>query len=198
MSGNAPSPPASLEEALAGLDRRAFLRLAAGLTAAGLLPTGCGGVPEALAPPPGLRLQVLSPRGYATLQAAVLRLVGSRAAGLVRAGRLDPAAAANGWLGRAPPLGAALGQGLVLLEWGMWPLLPKLRPFTRLDGAAQDRVLEDLMRSPWDLKRDLFKGLKSIAMLAVYSAAAVRPLVGHPGPFDRVGIATAMRYPLGG
>jgi hypothetical protein len=179
--------------ALAALDRRAFLRLAGAAAAAGLLPAGCGGVPEVLLPPPGLALRVLSPRSYATFQAAALRLAGPRSAVLVGTGALDPAATADAWLARTPALGAALGQGLALLEWGIWPLVAKLRPFTSLDGEAQDHTLEDLMRSHMDVKRDLFKGLKSLAMLAVYARAAARPLVGYPGPFDRVGIEAAMR-----
>jgi hypothetical protein len=186
----------ALAEALAPLHRRAFLRLAGGALALGLVPSGCGGQPEALAPPPGRALQILSLRSYATFQAFAMRLVGPRGAVAIAAGEVDPAGAADEWVARLPALGAALGQGLALLEWGVWPLLPKLRPFTALDGPAQDRVLEDLARSRMDVKRDLYKGLKSLATLTTFSQPAARGWVGHPGLFSAEGIRQAMTYPL--
>src|SRR5690606_2934464 len=117
---------------------------------------------------------------------------GPRAAAAIAAGALDPAGAADAWVARRTSLRDALEQGLALLEWGVWPLLPKVRPFTSLDPAGQDRVVADLQRSRVDLKRDLYKGLKSLASLGVYAAPAARPLVGFPGPFDGPGIAAAM------
>jgi hypothetical protein len=48
------------------------------------------------------------------------------------------------------------------------------------------------MRSRLDLKRDLFKGMKSLSMLTFYSDPAALADVGHPGTFDASGIATAM------
>jgi hypothetical protein len=184
--------PHDVEQALAALDRRAFLRLAGGLAAAGLLPAGCGGVPPALAPPPGHALRALSPRGYATFQAYAMRLLGPRVAAAITAGELDAAGAADAWVARQPALAAVLGRGLVLLEWGVWPLLPKGAPFTALDLAGQDRVIENLQRSRLSLKRDLYKGLKSLASLAVYTQPAAHRLVGYPGPFAAAGIAAAM------
>ena len=97
-------------------------------------------------------------------------------------------------MARLPALAGPLVQALWVLEWGVAPLVAKWRPFTALDGAGQDRVLEDLMRSRLDLKRDLFKGLKSLAMLTFYADPASRGRVGHPGPFDAAGIAAAMTY----
>ena len=178
--------------ALAPLDRRGFLRLAGGLAALGLTPTGCGGVPRELAPPAQLELRVLSPRGYATFQASAMRLVGPRGAEAIRSGRIDPAAAADAWVARLAGLGATLTQGLWLLEFGVHPIVAKWQPFTALDGPQQDAVFQNLMQSRWDVKRDLFKGLKSLAMLTFYAQPASRAETGYPGPFDRVGIATAM------
>lgn len=178
---------------LARLDRRGFLRLAGGIAAAGLLPAGCAAeTPEFLRPPAGARLGVLSPRAYATFQAVAMRCVGPRGAEAIRARRIDPARAADAWVARVPALAEPLSQGLWVIEWGVYPLVAKWRPFTALDGARQDRVLEDLMRSRLDLKRDLFKGVKSLAMLTFYSDPAARTAVGHPGPFDARGIGVAM------
>lgn len=192
MTGPAWGLPAAVAEPFERLDRRGFLRLAGIAAAAGVFPTGCGGLPEALAPPAGLRLGVLSPRGYATFRAVAMRLVGPRGVEAIRTGRSDPARAADQWALRVPALAGPLAQGLWVLEWGVAPLVPKWRPFTALDGVAQDRVLEDLMRSRLDLKRDLFKGLRSLALLTFYSDPANRPALGHPGPLDAAGIATAM------
>ena len=184
--------PAAVTEPFAALDRRAFLRLAGAVAATGLVPTGCGGVPAQLAPPPDLVLGVLSPRAYATFQSFAMRCVGPRGAEAIQARRIDPARAADLWVARLPAVAGPLVQGLWLLEWGVAPLVAKWRPFTALDGAGQDRVLEDLMRSRLDWKRDLFKGLKSLAMLVTYAAPESRALDGYPGPFDAAGITAAM------
>jgi hypothetical protein len=189
--------PRAVAEPVERLDRRGLLRFAGALAAAGVLPSGCKGVPAELNPPGGVDLQVLSPRAYATFQAVAMRCVGPRAAEAIQARRIDPASAADAWVARLPALAGPLVQALWVLEWGVAPLVAKWRPFTALDGAGQDRVLEDLMRSRLDVKRDLFKGLKSLAMLAFYADPASRALVGHPGAFDAAGIAAAMTYALG-
>ncbi len=184
--------PRDVSEPFARLDRRGFLRLVGAVAATGMLPAGCSGVPPALNPADPATLQVLSPRAYATFQSVAMRCVGPRGAEAIQARRIDPARAADIWVARLPALAGPLVSGLWLLEWGVAPLVAKWRPFTALDGAGQDRVLEDLMRSRLDLKRDLFKGLKSLSMLTFYSAAESRALVGYPGPFDAAGIAAAM------
>src|SRR5690606_332126 len=115
-----------------------------------------------------------SPRAYATFQAFAIRLVGPRAAAAIADREVDPAATADAWVARLPELGPVLGQGLAFLEWGPWPLLPKLRPFTALDGASQDRVIGALLRSRMALKRDLYKGLKSLATLVVFGDPSMR------------------------
>lgn len=189
--------PRAIAEPFGRLDRRGFLRFAGVLAAAGVLPTGCTGVPSELNPPGDVDLQVLSPRSYATFQAVAMRCVGPRGAEAIRARRIDPARAADAWVARLPALAGPLVQALWVLEWGVAPLVAKWRPFTALDGAGQDRVLEDLMRSRLDVKRDLFKGLKSLAMLSFYADPASRALVRHPGAFDAAGIAAAMTYALG-
>jgi hypothetical protein len=190
-------PPGELEASLRPLSRRRFLGLLGAAAAAGLVPTGCAQErPGWLRPPPGAALRMLSARGYATLAAATARLVGEPGAGWIAEGRLAPASTADAWLSAMPAVGERLAQGLLLLEFGTWPLAPKLRPFSALAPAGQDAVLADLAASRVGLKRELFRGLRSVAFLTFYADPAVRTLVGHPGPFGRgaVSIAAAMSY----
>jgi hypothetical protein len=172
---------------LAALDRRGFLRLAGLAAAAGLLPTGCGPVPPALAPPPGVSPRFLTPRTWAVFTAAAARLAGPAAAERVAAGRLVPGRRAEAFLASAPSLAAPLSQALWLLEFGVPPLLAKLRPFTALEPRAQDAVLEELMRSRLATKRLVFGGVRSLALLACYGDAASREWMDYPPDRPRPG-----------
>jgi hypothetical protein len=138
---------------------------------------------------------VLSPRTYAVFTAAAMRLVGPDGAAVIAKRTVDVGLLADDWLARTPSIASPLGQGLWLLELGVWPLVPKLRPFTALGGDAQDAVLADCMTSRSDMKRALFRGVRSLAMLTFYGAPATRTLTRFPGPFgdDTVMIADAMR-----
>lgn len=183
-----------LARAGAALERRTFLRVLGSLAAASVLPSGCGGVPERWTPEAGTPLAVLTPRGYATFTAAAARLVGPTGGVLIEQRTIDVGRTADGFLVRAPTLAGPFAQALLALEFGLWPLVPKVRPFTALDGATQDRVLDDLMRSRFDLKRQVFAGVRSLAMLAFYGSPASRAVSGYPGPFgsERVPIGAAM------
>jgi hypothetical protein len=177
------------------LARRTVLRAIGTGIAMGLAPTGCSGVPSGLAPTPEQSLVVLTPRTYAVLTAAAARVVGPKGAPLIADRTIDVGALADGWLARTPALAGPVGQALLLLEFGVWPLLAKLRPFTALDGAAQDAVLADCMTSRFELKRSVFRGIRALAMLTFYGSPASRALTGFPGPFGggAVTIADAMR-----
>ena len=185
---------ASLARAGAMLERRAFLRLAGTLAAAGFVPAGCAGVPERWRLPADASLAVLSPRGYATFTAAAARVVGPTGAALIERRAVDVGQEADRLLARAPALASPLAQALAVLEFGVWPLVRKLRPFTALDGPAQDGVLDDLMRSRLELKRQLFGAVRGLALLAFYGTPASRAVSGYPGPFgsERVSIGDAM------
>jgi hypothetical protein len=187
------SPAREVEVAGAALERRAFLRLAGVAVGLGLLPSGCSGVPEVLTPRSALG--VLTPRTYAVFTAAAMRLVGPPGAALIADRRVDVGLLADDWLSRTPAVAGPLGQALLLLEFGVWPLFGKVRPFTALDGGAQDAVLGECMTSSLDTKRALFRGVRSLAMLTFYGAPATRGLIRFPGPFgsDSVTIADAMR-----
>jgi hypothetical protein len=190
--------PVAWERALLPLSRRRFLALIGALGASGLVPASCGSgepnLPEELI----ASLRAFSPRSYRVFNAVAQRFVGEPGAALIRDRRVDPARTSDAWLARTPALGKRLHQALLLLEFGIHPLVAKLRPFTSLDGPTQDAVLDDLMRSSLDLKRDLFKGFKSSIFLAFYSDPETRALVSYPGPFGggQFSIQDAMIYQL--
>jgi hypothetical protein len=167
------------EHDLRALDRRGFLRLAGLAAATGLLPTGCGDVPRKFAPPPGLELEFLTPRSFAVLTAATARVAGPAGAEQIARGELQPGRAAESFLAGAPDLAGPLGQALLALEFGFWPLLGKLRPFTGLSDSGRDRVLHELMASHLGLKRLAFNGIRSVALLCFYGSLAE----GRPAGF---------------
>jgi hypothetical protein len=163
---------------LAGLDRRGFLRWLVLASAAGALPPGCSRAPEGLAAPAGLRF--VSARAWAVLNAAAARIVGAPGAALIATGRVDPALRADAFLAGAPSLAAPLEQALLALEFAVWPLLGKLRPFTGLDPAAQDAVLSELAASRVATKRRIFAGIRSLALMGFYASPEARALVHYP------------------
>jgi len=183
---------------LSALDRRGFLRLAGWAAASGLLPTGCGSAPAPLLPPPGLELRFLTPRTWAVFTAASARIVGPAGAERIAARRLAPGARAEAFLASAPTLAGSLRQALLVLEFGFPPLLAKLRPFTALAPAAQDRVLRELMDSRLATKRLLFAGVRSLALLACYGDPTSREWIDYPPDRPRAGadIQAAHGYPL--
>ena len=183
-----------LQRAAAALDRRAFLKAAGAVAAAGLLPAGCGGVPDLLAPPPDLRLAALSRRAYATVNSVGARIVGPQGAALIERRTVDVGALADQLLAGNPVLASLLSQGLAVLEFGVWPLVAKFRPFTSLSAEAQDRVLADLAGSHFETKRELFGAVRALVFSTFYGAPATRLLSGYPGPFGfgRVTIADGL------
>ena len=129
------------------------------------------------------------------LTAAAARVAGPPVADLVRRRLVEPGRNVEMFLAGAPELGAALRHALLALEFGAPPLLGKLRPFTALDERSRDAVLTELRDSRIELKRRIFRGVKSAALLGVYAGAASYPAIGYPGPdgLPGVSIADAMR-----
>ncbi|HEY8153478.1 MAG TPA: hypothetical protein VII72_05050 [Myxococcota bacterium] len=183
--------------ALSALDRRSFLRLAGLAAASGLLPTGCGAAPAPLLPPPGLELRFLTPRTFAVFTAAAARLVGPAGAERIAAGRMQPGVRAEAFLASAPSLAGTLRQALLALEFGIPPLLAKLRPFTALAAPDQEAILHELMDSRFEIKRLLFGGVRSLALLACYGDPVSREWFDYPPERPRAGadIQAAHDYP---
>jgi len=179
---------------LGALDRRGFLRGLAVAAAAGLLPAACSRAPAGAGAAPPLRF--LTARGHAVLNAAAARIAGPPAQQLLAAGAVDPALAADRFLAGAPGLAAPLGQALLVLELGIWPLVAKLRPFTALAPVEQDAVLEELEGSRLALKRRIYAGVRSIALLGFYAEPAARATTGvaSDAAASGAGIADAMAW----
>jgi hypothetical protein len=55
--------------------------------------------------------------------------------------------------------------------------------FTRLDAAAQDRVLASLESNAQDLLRGAFDGLKSLVFMGYYRDARTWAIAGYDGPW---------------
>jgi hypothetical protein len=178
VSAGEPDLRARSARELAALDRRGFLRLVGLAAAAGALPAACSRPPAGVAAPPGLRC--LSARAWAVLNAAAARIVGPPGAALVADGTVDPALRADAFLAAAPSLAGPIEQALLALEFAVWPLLGKLRPFTALGPQARDAVLAELAGSRIETKRRIFAGIRSVALLGFYGSAEARALVRYP------------------
>jgi hypothetical protein len=85
------------------------------------------------------------------------------------------------FLASSPELAGPLGRALLALELGLPPLVWKLAPFSALPGPERDRVLRELAGSRWELKRALFRGVRSVALLGFYGSAACQPVSRYPG-----------------
>lgn len=186
-------------DAISALDRRGFLKLAGLVAAAGVFPVGCRDASPPLAPPPDLELVHLTPRTYAVFTAATARIVGPSGAQQIASGRLQPGARAEAFLASAPTLAPTLRQALLALEFGVPPLLAKLRPFTALSGEAQDAILRELIDSLFASKRLLFGGVRSLALLACYGDPLGLSWIDYPPARPRAGAdIDAAHRPLAG
>lgn len=170
------------------MNRRSFVKK--GLFGGALLLLGGGGL--ALSPTrrlasPLRKLLVLDDRGFQVLVAVASRVVTVDGA--------DPVAVAQGVdesLSRALP---EVQQDLVGLLGLFENALPGLlldgraRPFTRLDPAAQDRVLESWRDSRLVLRRGGYQALRKLCLGVFYSDPRTWPALHYAGPPDMGGFA---------
>jgi hypothetical protein len=163
------------------MDRRSFLKK--GLLGGAVLVLGGGAIAlqptRHLASPSG-PLRVLDERGFQVMVAIAARVVPVEGA--------DPAAIAQGVdlaLSRAVPEAQAdLRKVLGLFENALPGLLldGRARPFTTLDPAAQDRVLEAWRDSRLVLRRGAYHAIRKLCLAAYYGEQAAWRSLRYPGP----------------
>jgi hypothetical protein len=163
------------------MQRRTFLKR--GLLGGAVLVLGGAGValqPTRRTATPRAPLQVLDERGFQIMAAIAARVVPVEGA--------DPAAIAQGVdeaLAHAVPEARAdLAKVLGLFENALPGLLldGRARPFTQLDPAAQDRVLEHWRDSRLVLRRGAYQALRKLCLGAYYATPEAWRAVHYPGP----------------
>jgi len=135
---------------------------------------------------PASPLRVLDPRAFSVLAAVADRVAPARA-GFPAASELHVAEKVDALLATMHPAdGEDLRQALLLLENAFAGLVLDGRPtpFTRLDPAAQDRVLRAWQTSRLHLRRTAFEAMRGLCAAAYYASPEIHRLVGYPGPPD--------------
>jgi hypothetical protein len=172
-----------------GIDRRGFLRTTGGgavaAAVAGWLTPVAAGAYAAPASPP----EALSPKEHAVVVAAAeALLVGVPVPPARIADRLDAELAAVG-----DPVLADTKVALLLLEHGTI-LGGHLARFTRLEPEERLAYLAGWGRSRFNLRRAIYRAVKSFVHFYGYADDATRPLTGFDGPWpERVAIPA---YPV--
>jgi hypothetical protein len=69
---------------------------------------------------------------------------------------------------------------LAMIEYGPYLDL-HLRPFTRLDAAAQDAYLQSCAESSWTLRRNAFSGLRFLCLFFYYTDDRTWRSIGYGG-----------------
>jgi hypothetical protein len=172
------------------LDRRGFLRTAAGgsaaIVVASLLPAGCApAYPERAAG--GSALQALSPKEYAVARAAAEALLaGVPVAAEAVATAIDRELAVAG-----DPMRTDMKSVLKLMEHGT-VLSFRRRRFTALPAADRRVILEDWATSRFNLRRAAFQAVRGFIVYFAYVDDATRSLTGFPGPWpERLALPVA-------
>lgn len=165
------------------MNRRSFVQR--GLFGGALLVLGGGGLalyPTRRLASPTRPLRVLDDRGFQVMVAIAARVIA--------APDVDPVALAervDESLTRTPPEAQAdLANLLGLFENALPGLLLDGRagPFTRLDGPAQDHVLESWRDSRLVLRRGGYHALRRLCLIAYYGDERAWPSIHYGGPPD--------------
>lgn len=152
------------------------------LAVGGLAVTGQRTVPRAPARP----LRALDPVAFSVLAAVADRLIDAPP-GAPTPASLELAETIDEALAKMGPLAAAeVSRVLMLLESPIAGLLMdgRPRPFTALDAAGQDAVLEAWRTSRWTLRRQAYKALDLLVAAAYFGHPASYASTGYPGPPD--------------
>jgi hypothetical protein len=163
--------------------RRSFLRYAAlsgGLLTLSRLPISA--VRSAVAAQD--HLQVLNPYEASIFSAVGQRMVASDDPAMPKFGDTQAIFAIDQALLQLDDgLQTQLKILLRLVQWGPPIFMLRLIPFTRMDGAMQDRYLQGWASSPSQVRLIGFRALKNLSMLGYYSQDAVWPAIHYPGPW---------------
>lgn len=163
------------------MKRRSFLKK--GLIGGAILALGGAGLffyPTKHVAEPTRPLKVLDDRAFQVLVAIARRVVTVQGA--------DPIAIAEkvdeSLLATPPEARADLNKLLGLFESALSGLVfdGRPRPFTRLDGAAQDRVLEQWRDSSVTLRRGGYQALRKLCLAGHYGNEASWKGIHYPGP----------------
>lgn len=180
-------------QALARLDRRAFLRSAAALSASGAL--GLSGLNAQANPVAGLKFQTDAEAAiFLRVAQVVLPVAGTRLTpwtpeGLLQT--LDGALLAT----MAPHILAGLKGGLQYFNDG--PLVRWQQRFTALSDAQAAAFLDDWGDSALPPQRGLAMGLKKLVQLSYWANPASWAPLGYDGPLTRrLGIASLGNAPM--
>jgi hypothetical protein len=133
---------------------------------------------------PEAGLHVFSPREYAALDALAHRMVG-KLPGWPTVEEVGVALAVDRIAERAEPsVQAELKQLLGLFDNALAGFLiaGSTRPFTALDGAAQDRVLEQWRDNRVALLRTGYNALRTLVLAGYYQSSLTWKPIGYPGP----------------
>jgi hypothetical protein len=170
------------------VNRRTFLRR--GLFGGAVLALGAGG----LALYPGRRVASTT-RALRVLDEERFQVLAAVAARVVLAPGADPVAIAHGVdeaLSRAVPEAQSDMKNLLgLFENALPGLLfdGRFSPFTRLQGAAQDRVLEAWRDSRLIVRRSGYHALRRLCLGVYYGDPLAWPSIHYGGPPDLGGFA---------
>jgi hypothetical protein len=166
-----------------GPSRRVVL-VAAAAGAASLGFAGIAAWPSRLRAP-RTTLRVLDANTFSTMAAVADRVcTGTSSGGLPSAWDLEvPEKVDEALWGMHPGTAADVLGALKLLETGLFGAVDgRIRPFTRLSPAGQDRVLERWRTSRIGIRRSAFTALASLAAAAYWSHPSTFAHVGYPGP----------------
>jgi hypothetical protein len=177
------------------LSRRGFLVRgvtgSAVLGALGCLP-GAGGDAAALLGD-GVRLLRLPRRPAGVLAAALRRVIPPRE-GSPSVDEVDLVGRIDRELYFQPDaMVRDLLDALRVLEW--WPVLTgRFARFSALEVGAQDRVLEGMARSRFDLVRSSFSGIRMLGLFYYYAAESTWPAIGYDGTWAAPNPPETARY----
>ena len=166
---------------LGPINRRTFLRGTAGgiaaLTAATLLPTGCGGYPSVAT------LRTFTAKEFAVLKGLITTYL-PPAEGLPSAEDLDIAGYLDTYLAVEPaPVRKQLKQALLLVEYGGFWYGPERRRFTRMTAAGQEAYLQGWLESASPFRRQVGQIFRRATINTYYGDERSWDAIGYDGPF---------------